>query len=42
MNSRNVRIPTELWAALKTKAENQGTTASAIIRQLIIEWIRKK
>lgn len=36
---RPIRIPGELWAAVQDKAAAEGTNASAVIRQLLNEWV---
>ena len=38
---RPVRIPDELWNAVRSKAEDQGTNASEVIRKLLTEWLKQ-
>lgn len=36
---RPIRIPNELWEAALTKAREEGTNASEVIRRLLTEWL---
>lgn len=36
---RPIRISAELWASAQAKAAEQETTASAVIRDLLSEWV---
>lgn len=38
---RNIRIDEPLWQATKTKVIAEGTTVSALVRALLIEWLDK-
>lgn len=38
---RPIRIPDEIWAAVIIKANAQGTTASAVTRGLLIDWLKE-
>jgi hypothetical protein len=37
--NRNVRIDDELWSAVLDKAAAEGTTASAVVRDLLADWV---
>lgn len=39
---RAIRINDELWEALKEKAESEGKDASAVIRQLVTEYLKSR
>jgi hypothetical protein len=39
---RPIRISDELWAKAQAKAEQEGTTASAVIRRLLTEWVEEE
>jgi len=36
-----VRLPREIWDKVKETAENEMSSASAVVRRAIIEWLRK-
>jgi hypothetical protein len=36
---RQVRIPNDVWYGAARKAEAEGTTASAVVRRLLREWV---
>lgn len=36
---RTIRIPDELWKAAQQKAADEGTDVSAVIRELLAEWV---
>ena len=38
---RNVRIDDALWSALKGRAREEGTDASAKIRELVTDYLEK-
>ena len=38
---RNVRIPDDVWAAAKAKAERQGRNVSDVIRDLLARWLAR-
>jgi hypothetical protein len=40
-NSRNIRIPDELWARVQEKAALHYTTASATVVRLLADWVRE-
>ena len=37
---RNVRIPDDLWAALKARAEDEHTTVTALIVRAVLAYLR--
>lgn len=39
---RTVRIPDELWAAAKAKAEGRGEDLSAVIRAALERYVKRK
>lgn len=39
MIQRQIRIPSELWEALKTRAEGEGKDASTVTRELITQYV---
>lgn len=39
---RTIRVPDELWAKVRDKAAEEGTTASVVIRVLLMEWVDQK
>ena len=38
---RSVRVPDEVWARAKEKAEAQGITVSEVVREKLEEWLRE-
>lgn len=38
---RPIRIPDELWDAVRAKAEAQGMNASEVTRKLLTEWLQQ-
>ncbi|NJP24420.1 ribbon-helix-helix protein, CopG family [Microbispora sp. SCL1-1] len=38
---RNISIEDDLWAAAKAKAASEGRSLSAVIRELLREWLSK-
>lgn len=38
---RSIRIPDDLWGALQEKTDNLDGGASAVIRKLIADWLKK-
>ena len=39
---RNIRIEDELWEAAKAKAATQGRDVSAVMRELLARWVKRK
>lgn len=39
---RAIRISDELWEALQEKAAAEDTDVSAVIRELVTEWLERK
>lgn len=39
---RNIRIDDELWEAAKAKAATEGRDVSAVTRELLARWVRRK
>lgn len=39
---RQVRIPDDIWYGAAAKAAEQGTTASAVVRELLREWLAER
>lgn len=39
---RAIRIPDELWKPLMEKARERGMDSSAVIRQLIRQWLKEQ
>jgi hypothetical protein len=40
--TKNVRLPPELWAAIERIANGQGLSLHAAMRQAMIEWLGKR
>jgi Ribbon-helix-helix protein, copG family len=36
---RSLRLPDASWEELERRAEKQGTTVHALLRELVIEWL---
>lgn len=39
---RGVRVPDELWQAFLAAAHDDGETASAVIRDLMLDYVRER
>lgn len=38
---KGVRIPDDLWDAVKAKAAEDGRTASEVVRDLLTQWVKQ-
>jgi hypothetical protein len=40
--ARNIRIPDHDWSALQDAAADEGTSAGAVVRRLVRDYLRKR
>ncbi len=40
--TRNVRVPNDLWGRALARAEEEGTSVSAVIVRALEEWVKQR